>query len=334
MKKFFIIQIVFGVILIVLFVGYMNTSASRGAVSIVATPVAMPHQALQTGNATSSQFSFINPIIGAGINKHFIINFKPLKAQLQDIQKKYSAKTYVYFLYLNNAAWVGLNERDEFTAASTIKVPIAMAIMKAVEDKKLNLSDSYPLADLDLDKGFGDLYKVGADREFTVEELMTIMLKQSDNTAMKAVIGIFDRIGIPDPLANIYEFLGWEFTQKLPEFGAAPDYSKINLKTLSNLFLALYDAKYVSVEHSGNILAYLSDTPFVDRIVAGVPSDVVVSHKIGTAAGDNTYSDCGIIYAPNRHYVLCLGVSGTTEKNASMFMADISKVVYEYVIKN
>jgi beta-lactamase class A len=197
---------------------------------------------------STSTFSYINPIIGAGIDKHFIINFKPLKTQIQSIQKKYSAKTYVYFMYLNNAAWVGINERDDFTAASTIKVPIAMAIMKAVEDKKLKLSDSYPLAELDLDKGFGDLYKVGADQEFTVEELMSIMLKQSDNTAMKAIIEVFDRVGIVDPLANVYEFLGWDFVQKLPEFGELPDYSKINLKTLSNLFLALYDAKYISVK--------------------------------------------------------------------------------------
>ena len=334
MKKFIIIQIIFIVILIALFAVYMFMPTPVKSVSVVASPIVMPKPATASENVATSTFSYINPIIDAGLSKHFIINFKPLKGQLQDIQKKYSAKTYVYFLYLNNAAWVGLDEREEFTAASTIKVPIAMAIMKAVEDKKLKLSDSYPLAELDLDKGFGDLYKVGADQEFTVEELMSIMLKQSDNTAMKAVIEIFDRVGITDPLANVYEFLGWEFTQKLPEFGAAPDYSKINLKTLSNLFLALYDAKYVNVQDSTKILSYLADTPFVDRIVAGVPSGVVVSHKIGTASGDNTFSDCGIVYAPNRHYILCLGSAGVSEKTASAFMAEVSKAVYEYVIKN
>jgi beta-lactamase class A len=308
----------------------MRTPESRGAVSVISAPVVMQ----KAEPVSTSTFSYINPIIGAGIDKHFIINFKPLKTQIQSIQKKYSAKTYVYFMYLNNAAWVGINERDDFTAASTIKVPIAMAIMKAVEDKKLKLSDSYPLAELDLDKGFGDLYKVGADQEFTVEELMSIMLKQSDNTAMKAIIEVFDRVGIVDPLANVYEFLGWDFVQKLPEFGELPDYSKINLKTLSNLFLALYDAKYISVKDSSKILEYLTDTPFVDRIVAGVPSGVMVSHKIGTASSDNTFSDCGIVYVPNRHYILCLGSGGVNEKTAGNFMAEVSKAVYEYVIKN
>ncbi len=280
------------------------------------------------------EFPFINKAVMSGIGKHFIINFKPLKTEIEKIQKKYPQKTYIYFSYLNSGSWIGLNEREEFTAASVIKVPLAMSLMKAVEEGKLKLSDSYSLEQLDLDSGFGDLYKVGADQEFTVEELLKIMLEQSDNTAMKAIDGIFSRIGIEDPLGNVYGFLGWEFTQSIPELGEVPDYSKINLKTLSNLFIALYDAKYISVENSNKILEYLANTPFNDRIAAGVPEGVTVSHKIGTAAGNNTYSDCGIVYVTNRNYILCLGSNGGDEKRAAKFMAEISSAVYKYVIDN
>lgn len=330
MKKIIVIQFIFLVVLAVLFIGYIRMPSRQNVVSVVPTTLGT-----HTISASEVQkFSFINPVIDAGIGKHFIINFKPLRVQLEEIQKKYTAKTYIYFAYLNNASWVGINEKEEFTAASTIKVPIAMSLMKAVEEKKLKLTDKYQLGDLDLNKGFGDLYKVGTDQEFTVEELMKIMLEQSDNTAMNALVTVFERIGINDPLAHVYGFLGWEFTQIIPDLGATPDYSKINLKTLSNLFLALYDAKYVDIEASSKILGYLAQSPFNDRIAAGVPSNVIVSHKIGTAAGDNTYSDCGIVYAPNRHYILCLGSAGSDEKTAAQFMAEISKAVYEYVIKN
>lgn len=314
-----------------LFVMYMRSPKTSKVVSVVSAPLGM--KTVSAENATSS-FSYINPVIGAGINKHFIINFKPLRNQLQEIQGRYKTKTYIYFLYLNNASWVGINEKEDFTAASTIKVPVAMAVMKAVEENKLKLSDSYQLTQLDLDNGFGDLYKVGADGEFTVEELMRIMLEQSDNTALNAIVQVFQRIGIDDPLSHVYGFLGWEFTQEIPEFGAVPDYSKINLKTLSNLFLALYDAKYVNIKDSTKILEYLAQTPFDDRIAAGIPKNIVVSHKIGTASADDTYSDCGIVYAPNRHYILCVGAHGMEEKDAAKFMAETSKAVYEYVIRN
>lgn len=285
-------------------------------------------------SSSSRDYPLINKTVTANIGKHFIINFKPLRLELEKIQKNYPQKTYIYFSYLNNGSWVGLNEREEFVAASTIKVPVAMGLMKAVEEGKLKLSNSYSLEELDLDQGFGDLYKVGADKEFTVEELLQIMLEKSDNTALNALVEVFRRIGIDDPIGSVYGFLGWESTQSIPGLGKEPNYSKITLKTLSNIFIALYDAKYISVEHSNKILAYLANTPFNDRIAAGVPEDITVSHKIGTATLDETFSDCGIVYAPNRNYFLCLGSNGGDEKRAAKFMAEISAAVYKYVINN
>lgn len=288
----------------------------------------------KSSSSSSKDYPLINKAVTENIGKHFIINFRPLRLELERIQKRYPQKTYIYFSYLNNGSWVGLNEREEFTAASTIKVPLAMALLKAIEEGKLKLTDSYSLEELDLNDGFGDLYKVGKDQEFTVEELLKIMLEKSDNTAMNAVFTIFRRIGIENPFERIYGFLGWEFASFIPALGEMPDYSKINLKTLSNLFIALYDVKYVNVEHSQQILEYLANSPFNDRIVAGIPEGITVSHKIGTSTGDKTFSDCGIVYAPNRNYILCVGSNGGDEKVASKFMAEVSGVVYKYVINN
>ncbi len=282
----------------------------------------------------NDEFGLINPSIIANIGKHYIINFKPLRGQIEQIIARYPQKTFVYFSYLNNAAWIGINERDEFVAASTIKVPIAMSLLKAAEEGRIDLASRYTLQQLDLDAGFGDLYKTGVDADFSVEELMQIMLRQSDNTALNALVSVFERIGISDPLEGVYGALGWEFTQAIPEFGQAIDYSNINLKTLSNLFLALYDAKYVNLENSQKILQLLTESPFNDRIASGVPEDVPVAHKIGTASGKGTFSDCGIVYAPSRHYLLCLGSSGAREEVATRFMSEVSKLVYNYVISH
>lgn len=306
---------------------------STGTVSITASPPAAVTRSVTT-MPTTADYPLINKAVTADLGKHFIINFGPLKKELVKIQGNYPQKTYIYFSYINNGSWIGLSERDEFAAASTLKVPLAMAALKAVEEGKLKLSDSYSLEELDLNQGFGDLYKVGADKEFTVEELLKIMLENSDNTAYNAIYTIFRHIGIEDPLGQVYGSLGWEFAASAPELGQIPTYSTINLKTLSNMFIALYDAKYVSAEHSQKILEYLANTPFNDKIAAGIPEGVVVSHKIGTATLEETFSDCGFIYAPNRNYLLCLGSNGGDEKRAAQFMAEISAAVYAYVINN
>jgi beta-lactamase class A len=281
-------------------------------------------------NATDNIFEFLNPTVVSDLNKHFIINFKPLKEQLLTIQDKYPQKTYIYFNYLNNAVWVGLHEKDLFTAASTVKVPLAMSIYKAVEERKLKLDDKYTLEDLDLDKEFGELYKVGLDKSFTIEELTKIMLEKSDNTAQHALTEVFKRLGIEDPLTNIYNSMGWE----LNIIGEVPNYGKINLKTLANMFIALYNSTYINFGYSNKILEYLSQTNFNEGITADLPSDIKISHKIGVFVPDGTFSDCGIVYAPNRNYILCLGSNGADEKSANKFMAEVSKVTYQFVINN
>ncbi len=292
--------------------------------------VFLPVKTFPKKEVSDNNLSFINKTVTADIGKYFIINFQPLRQQFLEIQKKYPVKTYTYFVYLNNAAWVGVNERELFTAASTVKVPLAMFVYKMAEKGNLNLSSVYTLEELDLNDTFGDLYKVGADNQFTIEELVKIMLEKSDNTAANALYKILNRIGIDSPLDDVYNFMGWEFN----EFGKKPDYEKIHLKILSNMFLTLYNAEYVNVEHSNKILEYLANTPFDDKIAAGLPAGVQVSHKIGVASNQETFSDCGIVYAPNRHYVLCLGSNGGDEKMAAKFMAEVSAAVYDYVINN
>lgn len=289
-----------------------------------------------TTTTTTTDTEFINPTVLSDLNKHFIINFGPLKKELVEIQEKYPQKTYVYFSYLNNAAWVGLNERDLFIAASTIKVPLAMALLKAVEEGKIYLDDTYSLSDLDLDDNFGELYKVGSDAEFSLQELMRIMLEQSDNTAMRGIYKAFQNLGIGDPFTRVYETMGWQASsvEAIPALGDAPNYEHINLKTLANMFLSLYNADYIDIEHSNQILSYLANTPFDNKIAQGVPSDIMVAHKIGVATDAETFSDCGIVYAPNRNYLLCVGSNGGDEERAARFMAEVSKAVYTYVINN
>ena len=277
----------------------------------------------------NSRYMLINPTILTNSSKHFIINFTPLRDKIKQIINAYPQKTYFYFSYLNNASWVGINERETFVAASLAKVPLAMAIYKAAEEGKLSLTQPYTIEELDLNFGFGDLYKTGIDRSFTLEELIQIMLEQSDNTAQSALVNVFHRIGIDSPYDEIYQAFGWVL-----DIDKNVNANEINLKTLSAMYLSLYNATYISAEHSQRILEYLTHTPFNDKLAAGVPLGVVVSHKIGVSGETLTYSDCGIVYAPNRNYLLCLGSEGANENEARKLMKDTSKATYDFVIQN
>lgn len=283
------------------------------------------------------RYDLINKTKVYNLEKHYIIDFSDLKKNFLDIQSKYPLKTYIYFNYINNGSWIGLGEKDEITAASLVKVPIAMSIYKAAEQGRIDLKTQYTIEELDLNADFGTLYKSGAGNKYTVEDLIKIMLEQSDNTARAAVFNVLTRIGIENPLDDVYNNLGWDIKPPTMVSDAPADfnYSKISLKVLANMFLSLYNSTYVNLDHSQKILAYLSQTDFNDKIKAGVPGSIIVSHKIGASYNDRILSDCGVVYAPNRNYVLCVATEGgDSEAVASQFMAEISKAAYSFVITN
>ncbi|MFA6407205.1 MAG: serine hydrolase [Candidatus Paceibacterota bacterium] len=277
--------------------------------------------------------SLLNPSVTANLGKHYIVNIAPLREKLVALQREYKEKTYIYFLYLNNGVWIGLNEKDVFKAASTLKVPLAMSVMKTVEDGLIDLDKPYTIEASEVDGRFGELYKKGVGNEYTLGNLMEIMLEQSDNTAANAVNDLLIRLGINDPLANVYTALGWQYLEP-PVVNETPNYADINLKTLTNIFLSLYNSTYLTPAHSQQILTYLANTPFNEKIAGGVAKDIPVSHKIGISADTGTFSDCGIVYAPNRNYVLCVGTNGMSEQKANEFMEKLSSSVYTYVVNN
>lgn len=273
----------------------------------------------------------INPTVTAGLDKHYIINVQPLKDSIIEIIERYSHKTYVYFAYLNNDSWIGINEREYFTAASTVKVPLAMSLMRAVEEKKISLESSYTVTEKDVDERYGSFHERALGNSYTLDELLKIMLEESDNTATLAIINALGNIGENDPFERVYTFMGWD---NYSGFGRTPEYFAVNLKVLSNMFLALYNAKYISVDHSQEILEYLDNANFNSQIVAGVPKSVAVAHKTGEQEEEKVYSDCGIVYAPNRHYLLCLASAGVDKLVADKFSKEVSEEVYNYVISN
>ena len=62
---------------------------------------------------------------------------------------------------------------------------------------------------------------------------------------------------------------------------------------------------------------------------SGVPKNIQVAHKIGLVT-KQIYEDCGIVYVPQRPYILCM-VSKSDATVAQQRMHALSKIVYDYV---
>ena len=120
---------------------------------------------------------------------------KEIKKYLESRIGKYS----FFFEDLKSGYVYGYNENVSMTAAGCMKLPIAVSLIKAVEDKKVDFMDKIKIQTSDKVYGTGIIHEFN-EREYTVFELMVIMLIQSDNTAANKIIDIvgMDKINDKD----------------------------------------------------------------------------------------------------------------------------------------
>ena len=108
-----------------------------------------------------------------------------IKKYLETREGRYS----FYFEDLRSGYSYGYNENISMTAAGCMKLPIAISLIKAKEDKKVNFMDKIKVLNNEKVYGTGIIHEFD-DRDYTLFELMVIMLIQSDNTAANKIIDI------------------------------------------------------------------------------------------------------------------------------------------------
>jgi beta-lactamase class A len=232
----------------------------------------------------------------------------------------------VYFRDLNNGPWFGINERSDFTPGSLLKLPIALSLYyraerdSAVFDTLLPFDGTVPLAFATLGQGEEDTLKKGT---YTVHELISYMLRDSSNAAASLLV---DYQG--ERLAWVFEDLGIE--------APVDERYVTDVKTYGAFFRILYNASYLDQPASEEVLTTLTQSTFKDGLVAGVPQNVVIAHKFGTRVlqdGTRQLHDCGIVYAGESPYILCVMTQGRSVTELEKSISNISSIVYEGVAK-
>ena len=77
----------------------------------------------------------------------------------------------------------------------------------------------------------------------------------------------------------------------------------------------------------------LASADFKRGLVAGVPEDIKVAHKFGereTSEGKQLH-DCGIVYYPNRPYLLCVMTEGADLENLISVVGGVSRLVFDEI---
>jgi len=237
----------------------------------------------------------------------------------------------VYLRNLNYSTWIGVNEDENYAAASLLKVPLMMAYLKLSEkdpsilnkeikyDTEINIQFSQnmvPKNSLQL----GDAY--------TVDELLSHMIVNSDNIASGILLNNIDL----KLFSKVYSDL------KIPIPDLTESENQISAKDYAAFFRAIYNCTYLTEDLSEKAIELLSKTEFKDGIVAGVPDDITIAHKFAERkyAGDiyslkgSQLHDCGIVYYSKSPYLICVMTRGKDFNTLKEIIKNISKTVYEH----
>ncbi len=279
----------------------------------------------------NSKYHFISPLLSCGdFNQLDNSQQKNLELRLQealDAQKNRGDVTEVgvYFRELDGGPWIGINYNAKFEPGSLLKVPLAMSVYKMSESDPSVLAKSilFDGGDAGAEQHF-TAAQIEPGKTYSVEDLVSSTIANSDNNA--AVL--LSQIVGSENLDASYTQLGIDS----PSNGQ--DYST-DVRTYASFFRILYNATYLNHENSEHLLSLLSQSVFKDGIVAGVPKGTVVAHKFGEraigGAGRVQLHDCGIVYAGNSPYLLCIMMRGPDFDTLAKSIADISNLVYNYV---
>ncbi len=237
----------------------------------------------------------------------------------------------VYFRDLQNGPTFGINESVPFSPSSLLKVPVMIAIFREAEQEPTILKQEIeiegsmqnPNQDIEAEKTVMD------GHTYTIAELVEKMIVNSDNRSKDILRRLLTiHTSQEDPLL-----------ETLQEAGIATENYRegdfLSVKTYASFFRMLYHATFLNREMSNAALKLLARTTFTQGLIAGLPSKITVAHKFGIrdniAEDPDQLHDCGIIYHPQRAYLLCIMTRGTDLELMSRFIAKISSMVYAEV---
>jgi len=259
----------------------------------------------------------------------------------QEAEKSVGAVIGVSVLHLESGRHVAHRGGDTFQMASVFKVPVAIAVLGAVEKGTLRLDEDVEILQADRQKigPLNDDWKPGM--RASVERMVDVMLVYSDNTAADKLIEL---LGGPSAVEKALTArgvtgirisadergMGAAMKKDLNAFergatnGASPD-------AMAEMLARLFRGELLSRPRTDIILdAMRRCTTGKKRLRAGLPNGTEVRDKTGTVR--SCTNDVGIVTLPDgTHVVVAVFVRGGAEAAAQRdaVIASVARAAWE-----
>lgn len=257
---------------------------------------------------------------------------------MKEIKKYLESRvgTYGFFFEdLKSGFIYGYNENVQMVAAGCMKLPIAVSLIKAVENKEIDFMDKVKIHGKDKVFGTGIIHEFN-EREYTVFELLVAMLIQSDNTAANKIIDIVGiqeinkdirEMGLDNTVLNRRTTDERKFKSEVENITSARDLAKI--------WANLYKATYLNQDNSQMLADILMRQQIKNKLALYIPEDL--KYEISSKTGDKSgvENDTELIRLSKGNFtftVLSMGIPNSVY--GTVTLAKCGKMMWDNVMNN
>jgi beta-lactamase class A len=285
---------------------------------VIATGVFLFAKKIHSAPVSPIQHDAYAKVLGIfSVRKDPTVLKKQIQTAIGDTFKNYS----VYVEDFHSNFSMGINESEQFTAASVNKIPILAALYSEAQNGKVNFDQVMTLQPDDIqDYGTGSIRYDPTGTTYTVKTLVRLMMQKSDNTAA-FLLGNYV-VGLPTVQTIIN---GWGLTQ------TDMVNNKTSNKDMELLMHKIYSTSVTNPAATAEMLGFMRDSDFENRIPGDLPKGVTVYHKTGDGETGEVH-DVGIVVHDGTTYYIGILTTDVTDVDAgSKLEAKISKIVYDFM---
>jgi beta-lactamase class A len=237
-----------------------------------------------------------------------------------------------YFRDLINGNRFGIGDADKFSPRSLLKLPLMIAYFKWSEMNPLVLRKTltYKGSEIKAEQKIKPAYTLDPGRRYTVNDLIYRMIAYDDPAAYALL-----NANMPsNRLERIFKDLNVEYDPHQED-------DSMSLSAFASFYRVLYNASYLPEDLSEKALRYLSKSAFRDGMASGVPLNVEIASKHGERTIEvlkdgkemklYQYHEFGIVYYPNRPFLIGIMARGNDIDRLTKVTRDITRLVYEEV---
>ena len=265
-----------------------------------------------------------------------------LEQRLKTISDGAQGTVALSLVHIETGKTISINGKTQLPLYSVFKLPLAIAVLKDVEENRLRLDQKVHVTPAEIVQGTpanAALWQNPVD--VMVTELIDYSISRSDNTSADKLLEL---VGGPAKVTERLRSLGF---QNLDIHSTVAEYVKTranpntgSAEDLTNLLVQLHQGKILQPAHSKLLIGFMQRaTTGLHRLRGDLPPDTIVADKTGSGEKDDTTgmakatNDVGIITLPSDRGHLAIAVlvnqSKLSDAAQEKLIADLARAAYD-----